>query len=347
LTGIGLIAVAVAALACAVMAAEQAAVKAEGAPRETTGAEAAKVDPQAAKTLKAMAEFAQGLKGFKCEVILLMTSEMEGMKQEITTTYSFAMERPNKLALRYVRGMAGNTIVCDGKKMVTYAGMLKRYEERDAPRTLEDLFQMPGPMAGNMLFLDNLLRANVYAAIMDGVSTARYVGKDQVDGLECDHLMFTQADFDWELWVTTGAEPVVLKAQSDMSKGLSVGAEGPEAKGMKMVMLNRLSGWQLNPDLPSDTFVFKPPEGARKTDSLFESDEDERPELQVQEELKKLPAAFEATEPATIQDIPKGARKSNDPLFEADEDAPVKAPANAGSDKDPAATNAAPRKDAP
>lgn len=274
----GWLGAAVMALAVAAVAAGPEAAKVEAAAVAAGADEAVKavpkVDPQAEKVLRSLAEYAQGLKRFSCDVSLQMVSEMEGMKQEITSSYAFAMERPNKLALRHVRGMAGNTVVCDGKTLTTYVSMLKRYEEREAPKALEELFQTPGPVAGNMLFLDNLLRADVYAAIMDGVQSVSYAGKEQVDGRECDRLRFVQEDFDWDLWVTTGKEPVVLKALSDMSKGMAAGMDAAETKGMKMTMLNRLSGWRINPELPADTFVFTPPPGAKKTDALFEGDDE-------------------------------------------------------------------------
>ncbi|MEI6150077.1 MAG: DUF2092 domain-containing protein, partial [bacterium] len=261
-----------------------------GAPAEkVTGA---KIDPAVDKVLKALAENVQGLKRFRCDVNLLMTSEMEGMKQEITTTYSFAMERPNKLALRHVRGLAGNTIICDGKQLVTLASALNRYEQQDAPKDFEVLFQGAGPLAGSMLFLDSLLRADVRAAICEGVVEASYVGKEPMEGRECDRLKFSQEEFEWELWVTTGEKPVVLCVRSDMSKSFpAAGAQVPAGKGMKMTVLNRMSGWQLNPELPEDAFVFKAPEGAKKTASLFEGEDEEPLDLPVNVLIKHAPEA--------------------------------------------------------
>jgi hypothetical protein len=260
----------------------------------------AKIDPTAEKVLKALADHIHGQKSFRCEVVLLMISEMEGMKQEITTTYSFAMERPNKLALRHVRGLAGNTVVCDGKQLVTFASALNRYEQQDAPKEFEKLFQGAGPMSGNMLFLDSLLRADVKAALLDGVSEVAYAGKEQIDGQDCERLKFTQEEFDWEMWVTVGESPVVLKVLSDMSKSFpAMSEQAPAVKGMKMTVLNRMSGWQLNPELSADTFIFKVPEGAKKTADLFEAEDDDLMDLPPNVEIKKLPEAPKGPEAAT------------------------------------------------
>lgn len=235
-------------------------------------------DPMVGKSLMALGMVLQSSKHFRCQVTFLINSEMEGMKQEISASYALTAERPNRLALRFLKGMTGNTVVCDGKKMVTYAAALNRYEEKEAPRSFEQFTQGLGPMSGNILFVDNLLRDDIYAAIMDGVIKASYAGKVTMDGQECDHLKFEQDQFDWELWVSSGVKPVVVQVVYNMAKSFTVpGGEPVPAKGMKMMVLNRFSEWEIDGTLPSDAFEFKPPPGAHKAESLFEGDDEESP----------------------------------------------------------------------
>ena len=235
-------------------------------------------DPMVGKSLMALGMVLQSSKHFRCQVTFLINSEMEGMKQEISASYALAVERPNRLALRFLKGMTGNTVVCDGKKVITYASALNRYEEKEAPRSFEQFTQGLGPMSGNILFVDNLLRDDIYAAIMDGVIKANYAGKVMVDGRECDHLKFEQDQFDWELWVTSGVKPVVIQVVYNMAKSFTVpGGEPVPAKGMKMTVLNRFSDWVIDGVLPSDTFEFKPPSGAHKAESIFEGEDEDSP----------------------------------------------------------------------
>ena len=231
-------------------------------------------DPMVGKVLLSLATYLQSARHFQCEVSFRICSEMEGMKQEISATYALAVAKPNKLSLRHLKGMAGNTVVCDGAKLITYAAMLNRYEEREAPKSLEQFSQGVGPMSGNMLFVDNLLRDDIYAAVMDGVTGVTYAGRESVDGVECDRLKFVQDQFDWDLWVATGSKPVVVQVLSDMSKGLSPVAEGAP-KGMKMTVLNRFANWAVDTGLAPDAFDLKLPPGARKSESLFEGEDNE------------------------------------------------------------------------
>jgi hypothetical protein len=233
-------------------------------------------DPMVGKSLMALGSTLQSAKQFRCQVMFRINSEMEGMKQEISASYALAAERPNRLSLRFLKGMTGNTVVCDGKKIITYAAMLNRYEEKEAPKTFEQFSQGLGPMSGNILFVDNLLRDDIYAAIMDGVVKATYSGRTTLDGLPCDHLKFEQDQFDWELWVTTGLKPVVVQVVYDMAKSFTAaGGEAVPAKGMKMTVINRFSDWVLEGDMPAGTFEFTPPAGAHKAESLFEGEDEE------------------------------------------------------------------------
>ena len=247
-------------------------------------------DPMVGKVLLALSAHLQSARHFRCDVSFLINSEMEGMKQEISATYALAAEKPNRLSLRYLKGMAGNTVVCNGKTLVTYATSLNRYEEKEAPKSFEQFSQGVGPMSGNMLFVDNLLRDDIYAAIMDGVVKASYAGRETVDGIECDHLKFVQEQFDWEMWVTSGLNAVVVQVLNDMSKAVgSMAADGSTAKGMKMTVLNRFSNWVVDGELPADAFEFKPPSGARKAESLFEGEDEDpamRPVVTLPDEAK-------------------------------------------------------------
>lgn len=245
-------------------------------------------DPQVGKVLMGLAAYLQSAKSFKCTVSLQVNTEMEGMKQEISAVYDLAAEKPNKLALRFVKGMAGNTVVCTGKKLYIYALSLNRYEERDAPKLVEQLAEGVGPMAGNMLFVDNLLVNDIYAAIMDGVASATYMGKERVEGIDCERVRFVQDQFDWDLWVSVGPKPVLIQVLSDMAKSFS-GATGelPPPKGMKMMVLNRFAGWVVDGELPADTFDFAPPPGARKTESLFEGEDEKAADMPMPSAVKE------------------------------------------------------------
>lgn len=227
-----------------------------------------RINESAEKALRGLAAAMQAAKTLSCELTLVTTTESEGVKQEVSTTYTLAAEKPNKLALRHKTGREGNTVVSDGEKMFVYIGPTRLYDQKPAPASLDDLFQSGGPMAGSMLFIDSLLRSDVYGAIMEGVNKAEYVGTEKLGGQECQRLRFSQDQMDWDLWITTGEKPVVVRVQMDMSKGFAVmSSQMPGMKSMKMTAVNTFQNWQLGGASAGDAFVFTPPAGARKFES--------------------------------------------------------------------------------
>ena len=76
------------------------------------------------------------------------------------------------------------------------------------------------------------------------------LGASSVDGAPTRHLLFTQREIDWEIWIDTGTTPLI-RAFSITYKQLP---GQPEYSAV-------LSDWKFGP-LESDLFVFTPPKGA-------------------------------------------------------------------------------------
>src|SRR2546430_2754725 len=72
------------------------------------------IAPQAEKTLRAMTEFFSKVKSASVDISQFIQVQMQGMKQEMPSEFSFAVQRPNHYALVLKTGMMGSTIICDG-----------------------------------------------------------------------------------------------------------------------------------------------------------------------------------------------------------------------------------------
>ena len=57
----------------------------------------------------------------------------------------------------------------------------------------------------------DLLLTNVFDALMADVIESTHIGQGVIDGVECDHLAFRNADTDWQIWVEIGAKPIPRK----------------------------------------------------------------------------------------------------------------------------------------
>jgi Predicted periplasmic protein (DUF2092) len=96
------------------------------------------------------------------------------------------------------------------------------------------------------------------------VLDAKHIGQGVIDGVDCEHLAFRNADVDWQIWVEVGARPVPRK-YIITSKTIT---------GAPQYTL-RIKEWRADVPVAGDAFVFKPPADAKKVEvaALREIDE--------------------------------------------------------------------------
>jgi hypothetical protein len=100
----------------------------------------------------------------------------------------------------------------------------------------------------------DILVAEPYKVLAEGLVTALYVGTSTIGGVKTDHLVFANKGVEWQIWI--GVEdhlPRLVYANyfDDVSEpSYTVG------------FLN----WKVDAPVPSETFVFKNTSGAAKVE---------------------------------------------------------------------------------
>jgi putative intracellular protease/amidase len=143
---------------------------------------------------------------------------------------------------------------------VTYAAKPKQYTQTKAPTDWQEvgmsLLRLGRPNTG-MLFV-NVLAADPYEQLMDGVNTCSYAGKEKVGAVEAHHLKFSQDQFDWEMWVAAEGKPLVVKMTRTR-----LGDDGN-----KITVEELYRNWKLDTPPSKGVFSFSPPKDATKVESL-------------------------------------------------------------------------------
>jgi thiol-disulfide isomerase/thioredoxin len=227
--------------------------------------------PTVESVLRRTADFFKGARSISVTIDRVQTVG----NVTVPTTVSVDFERPNKFALLN-KGEAANagfllTVVCDGKKLFTSVPALKKYTEADAPDSLDAALTDP-LIAGTAqaLLIGELCARDPYAKLMEGVTTSRYVGAEMRGGTQCHRLAFTQAQFDWELWIPVAGDPAPLHATFDLTKLLRSMPGAENLKNQQLEIAQDYKNWRIGADLDEKTFAFQPPEGAQKVNSFFE-----------------------------------------------------------------------------
>jgi len=229
------------------------------------------IDAKTKEILKKVGVLYKDAKSLHADMAIEFSVEADGQdKRDFKATGAIDMKRPNMFALRTTvnkNAGLGLDVVSDGKNLWVYSKRVKQYTEKKAPAKLPDIgrsmlslgFQNTG-----MLF-QNVLADDPADALFEGVTEAKHVGMEKVDGKEAHHMKFKQPGLDWEIWVASEGEPFVLKA-----KNL---AEGPNGK---LSTVETYTHWKLNGEFEKDPFTFKAPEGVEKVDRLGGRDDGSR-----------------------------------------------------------------------
>jgi hypothetical protein len=83
------------------------------------------------------------------------------------------------------------------------------------------------------------------------IQRGKYIGVNDVDGVDSDHLGFIQQETDWQLWVDHTAKPLPRKIVITYKKL----ASQPQWSAI-------FSNWRMDQNLPSTLFQAKIPKGA-------------------------------------------------------------------------------------
>lgn len=256
-------------------------------PRPTRAAEgdAAPADkpqiaPQAAAVVEAFGKFYQELEGFSVKQSSKVQGDFAGRPFDMTLNHEIKAQRPNLFSITALSNPSKEVVqlVSDGKAFSVFYEALKKYATVDAPETLAaatDNQIVVGTLAagnGNTVTAA-LLAADPAAKLLDKVSKLDYAGLETIDGQKCHHLSAQGAEFNWELWVTAGNEPLPVKFTPDLAPTLkrmmARGGQQPEGE-VKVDCVVSFTDWQVNPKFGDNAFAFAAPAGAEQVGSIEE-----------------------------------------------------------------------------
>jgi peroxiredoxin/outer membrane lipoprotein-sorting protein len=225
-------------------------------------------------------QFARTLRGFETLQFVMhqeMNTRMEGMRQQMSSRFEVAVERPNRFAIRLTQGMMGTTVVSNGEKLYTYMPMMGRYQVDEAPASLEEFdtgTSAVGPMAqmGAGMFLNIFAANEPKRELLEIVDSIEYVGVEEVDGQPCHRLKLSSEGMNIDAWVTREGRTLPVRVRPDLKGYMErIKQEMPaEMEQMEIEMAFRFEDWKFDEPVPDESFRFEPPDDAEKVDSIIE-----------------------------------------------------------------------------
>ena len=219
---------------------------------------AEKIDPEADKILKSMSDYLGGLSAFS--MIADIDSEivdLAGQKLQLSSAATIIIERPGKIYMHRHGAYANAEIIFNGEVLTIHGKGKNAYLQTKSPGNVDNAFNTLETEIGLDAPGADLLLANSYPSLSDGIMSSAYLGTAYVNGIECHYLTFRAAQVDWQLWVQTGKTPLPMK--------YIITAKWVTGAPQYSI---RFRDWNTKPQIEANQFVFTAPKGARKLDTL-------------------------------------------------------------------------------
>jgi hypothetical protein len=233
-------------------------------------AKTGKIDMRADSLLKTMSMYMASLQQFMVSTERTVEVTLKtGQKIQYENFGKLFVRRPNRLRVDFIGDpMNPIWIIPDSTRKpmdvsVYYNDSTLNIIERNrheyatakVPGTIDSMidyaancFDIEAP-ASDLLFLDS------YKQLKDGLLSGIYVGMANIDSVVCHHLVFSNEDVDWQIWIENSSRP--LPVQYMITSKKEKGSPDFEIK---------LSHWDMTSKIADTTFVFTPPSDANKTD---------------------------------------------------------------------------------
>jgi hypothetical protein len=223
-----------------------------GAVSTDAQAQAPAVNPSAVRILKQMADHLAGLQQFSARAQNIIEDvHSSGHRVDYDVSGSVTIKRPNKL--RFVRtGELNQRFFYDGKTFTLYNPSENVYATRAAPDTIEKLVQVAREALGIVMPAADLVYRDAFPRLTQDMTLAVVVGEALINGVKCDHLLFSRPGADFQVWVARGKQPWPMKyvvTETDSPSRLS--------------LTTYFSDWNAAPDVADARFEFVRPKGAR------------------------------------------------------------------------------------
>jgi hypothetical protein len=215
------------------------------------------VDPASIQALKDMGAFLQSLDRF--QVTNTLTGERvlaDGQKLQHAASATVEAQRPNKLRARMKSVRSQRELIYDGATFTIYTPAQKYYSSVAFSEPNSGLIAKLEERYGVEIPLSDLFTWGTPAAPVDKIESAMNAGQDLIDNDLCDHYAFRQGNFDWQIWITSGAKPLPRK--------LVIINRADEARPQSVTLMK----WNLQPAVSAATFKFTPPKGVSRIEMI-------------------------------------------------------------------------------
>jgi hypothetical protein len=213
---------------------------------------AASRDPRALDMLKLMSDKLSQAKSLRFQArSMAPIKSPAGMWVSLYGTSRVVKEGSDKLFAETRGDFFPYDLYFDGKTITEYSPAKNLYAEKAAPGTVDSVIEQAYREEGKSFPYADILRAQPYDLLTEGLVSAVYVGQSTFRPLsgaanvKADHLVFSNKGVEWQIWIGTEDRLPRLVCATYLD---NVGEPS---------YIVEFGDWQIDEPVPPETFVFQ------------------------------------------------------------------------------------------
>jgi hypothetical protein len=209
-------------------------------------------DPQALDILRNMSDYLAGIQKFGCRIQEYFDRTTEtGERIQYSNNRAIGIWRPGMFVGETTGDTINNQFWYDGTTVTILDKTHNVYGVIQAPATIDATLDFLRANYEIVFPLCDILYSDIYNGLITKIQSGTYAGLHYAAGELCHHLVFTQDNIDWQVWIATGDAPLPKKVVITYK----------QRPGYPQYMAV-FTKWNINPEASKDLFKFTPPEGA-------------------------------------------------------------------------------------
>jgi hypothetical protein len=166
-----------------------------------------------------------------------------GTPRTVTVTRETTVRRPNRLYSK-ISGDKQNEVWYDGVGLTVVMHRDKVFGQARAPETLDKTLDAIHERYGVAAPVADFVYSSPAKALLTDTTTGGWVGREDLDGQQTDHLSFKDTGVAWEIWIPVAGDPLPVKAAAEFS-------DSSRLRKVDMTFKN----WNLAPQIADDRFT--------------------------------------------------------------------------------------------
>ena len=213
------------------------------------------IDQEALNVLKEMSDYLISVRSFSVESEMSYdVVQSSGVKLEFGSYRKVLLSRPNKLRVEFEkRDGTDGVMLFNGDHIWVHQadGMVyaKTEQEGDLDAAIDFTvaeLHMKAPLA-------DLFSPALYENVVATLTRAYHLGYAVLQGVECEHLLFSNDYADFQMWIDSGEQPLLKRVLITYR----------EEEGQPQYRA-RFKNWNTSPENTKGKFEFDPPDGAER-----------------------------------------------------------------------------------